>query len=178
MQTPQTQDRPPKTARQRSRERARDRLARMQARGRGSWALDLKTSALVFGGLLLASPWLMFAVFNADGNRTSPGLRALIALTALVVSVAAYYGYRASKAKVWRAPRRTPWWLRRFRPGPACTCAYCHDSLDQGAETSCPSCHAAYHPECQEELGRCASLGCVGLGAPAPRLEAKKIKAG
>ena len=153
-----------------ARARSQERLARMERRHQGSWSLGSMKSVLLFMGLLVASPWLIFAVFDKDGWHTSPGLRGLILLTAGVVLFACRAGYRASKSKLWRAQRRRPWWLRHFRAGPALSCAYCRDDLAQGGEVSCPDCGGSYHAECQAELGRCASLGCGGLGeATAPR---------
>jgi uncharacterized paraquat-inducible protein A len=143
----------------------------MQRRHQGSWSLDLNSTGLIFVGLLLLSPWLMFAVFNSDGLRTSPGLRALIVVVGGVVLFACHAGYKASRSKLWRARRRKPWWFRGLRAGPARSCAYCHGDLGGEAEVSCPACAGTYHAECQSELGRCASLGCAGLGG-APQVAA------
>lgn len=171
--TEQTQ---PRRRTKRARTRAEERLARMERRHQGSWSLGKGWSSLLFLVLLVASPWLMFAVFDKDGWHTSPGLRALIFLAAGVVLFACHAGYRASKKKLWRAERRRPWWLRRFRPGPALSCAYCHDDLAEGGEISCPECGGSYHSDCQAELGRCASLGCGGLGeVPLARRDHGKV---
>jgi len=40
-------------------------------------------------------------------------------------------------------------------------CAICQSPLVEGAPvTSCPECHAQYHPECWQENGGCAVYGC------------------
>lgn len=153
----------------------------MQRRSGGTWALGKGSTLALFLGLLLASPWLMFAVFDKDGWHTSRGLRGLIVLAAVVVSVALVAGLRARGSKLWRAQRRKPWWFRGLRAGRARSCAYCHGDLGGGeAEVSCPTCAGAYHAECQAELGRCASLGCAGLGGrvrvAAPKVELKSPK--
>lgn len=153
---------------QEARTRTQERLARMERRHQGTWSLQKGTSLLLFGALFVASPWLMFAVFDKDGWHTSPGLRALIVLAGLIAFGVCVVGYRARRSKLWRAKRRRPWWLLRFQRGQASSCAYCRDDLET-QESVCPDCGATYHHECQAELGRCASLGCAGLGeAPQP----------
>jgi len=148
----------------------------MERRHQGSWSLGGMSSVLLFMGLLIASPWLIFAVFDKDGWHTSPGLRGLILLTAGIVLFACYAGYRSNKSKLWRAARRRPWWFRGFKAGPARSCAYCRDDLAEGSEVSCPDCGGSYHSECQAELGRCASLGCAGLGeVPSARAAPGKV---
>jgi hypothetical protein len=50
--------------------------------------------------------------------------------------------------------------LRLFERQAASTCTYCHDPLSV-ARHAC-GCGAAYHRDCWTELGRCATLGCLG----------------
>jgi len=131
--------------------------------------------------LLMIAPLLFFAFIQVFGKHTStlytPGAGWVLApfwLLILVLVVLA--SKRTGQTKLWRARRRRPWWTPSLRAGPPLSCAYCHDGLSgEGEEVHCPDCGGAYHEECQAELGRCASLGCQGLG-PGPELGlARKI---
>jgi hypothetical protein len=46
------------------------------------------------------------------------------------------------------------------------TCPYCRD-LAPASPLLCDACGAPYHPSCWDELGGCATLGCVGVSLAA-----------
>lgn len=47
------------------------------------------------------------------------------------------------------------------RDGSSSTCSYCKGACDESdAGVTCGGCQAAYHPECLDELGACATPGC------------------
>ncbi|HBP20849.1 MAG TPA: hypothetical protein DEA08_24050 [Planctomycetes bacterium] len=86
---------------------------------------------------------------------------------------------RLAEERLWRRQGRGPIRRRLLRwlgVRAAQTCAYCRDDLDSDEPTECPTCGAGYHPECAEELGRCATLHCLGLGEPAPRRAKVRLK--
>ena len=154
--------------------RVEDRLARLQKRHGGGTSPAALIGATVLAAIALGL-LLKFALPAGGGARTPPLSRELLVACVAATPLALWIYFRSSQVKLWRASRRRPWWMRRFRPGKAISCAYCRDSLPEGElpageQVSCPKCHAAYHSECQAELGCCASLGCAGLGpAPTPR---------
>lgn len=46
------------------------------------------------------------------------------------------------------------------------TCPLCHDALTALPTLSvCPDCKTIHHADCAAEVGRCATIGCTGLGA-------------
>ena len=116
-------------------------------------------SLALFALIAVCAPWFLSAVFNADGVRTSPGLRALLAVATVGALVGSVFLGRA-QAPLWRAARRRPWWLLRWRPGAPSSCPYCRDELGSSQPMACPECAASYHGECWDELGGCATLGC------------------
>jgi hypothetical protein len=46
------------------------------------------------------------------------------------------------------------------------TCPLCHEALTALPKLRvCPTCQTIHHEACLDEVGRCATLGCAGLGA-------------
>lgn len=60
--------------------------------------------------------------------------------------------------------------LHLFERQAASTCTYCHELLQVSRRTC--GCGAAYHRDCWSELGRCATLGCLGRPDHADRRRA------
>lgn len=49
------------------------------------------------------------------------------------------------------------------RAGGEARCTYCHDDAGGTEETrTCPRCRTILHAGCDDELGRCPTLGCTG----------------
>ena len=150
-----------------------ERLARLQGRHQIPWLAGRSASAGLVG-LLMLLPGLFFVFVELLGTHSSPlytsgGGWILGAFWALALVGVVLVSRRSGHTKLWRAPRRRPWWSASLRAGPPRSCAYCHDDLSGGnQELSCPGCGGAYHSECLAELGRCASLGCAGLGEVGP----------
>ncbi|MBL4847621.1 MAG: hypothetical protein JKY65_19045 [Planctomycetes bacterium] len=173
----QSESQPTRAAKiQTAHERARLRLARLEKRHGGSWSLGPTLTISLFAVLLAFVPWALLQVMASDGSRTSPGLRGLVVVAGVLAALTCLVGYRVSTSKLWRAKRRAPWFLLRFRRGEPVTCAFCRDDLgSRTGQTSCDSCGAAYHADCQEELGFCATLGCTGLGERRQRVQTGKL---
>jgi hypothetical protein len=157
-------------------EKWRQRRDRFEDRHHGGWAIGQNATSVLFACLAGFVPMFLAMVFASDGWHTSPGLRLLLLVSGVLVAFGIYYEHESRGEKMWRAPRRRPWWrLRTLRAGDPTTCVYCRDGLSSAARlVACKDCHAVYHSECQAELGRCASLGCSGLGeSPRPRAQTK-----
>lgn len=112
-------------------------------RGWREWSLELATPELLpfarraFEVISASRGWLSRVL----GLKPERELRAAISLE----SARAVEG-----APTWRAvPRR----LERVR------CSFCLEDAAADART-CPRCRGVLHPECRDELGRCATLGC------------------
>lgn len=154
------------------RARGRDLAQRVRRRTRDSNPANavlgqaLVTLSLLLGGFALC----FYLPMVLQVTRSGPALLGLVA--GLAILAWRLHETRAvARERPWQATRREPLrrrgllrWLARRE---ALTCAYCHDDLD-AEPCACPACSASYHPDCADELGCCATLGCEGLGRSAP----------